>query len=471
MRAIFLCPPATFRAPLVRPRHAPIFTLLAAAAVREAGSEVVVLDAHRTTIDPAVMVREALDARPDVIFLMAGDYNRRMGYDVLERLVADVRRERPALPVVIYGRLNEEVARTLIDRVPSARAVTFGEAEDACVAVVAAVQAGRGPGELAGTPGTVVRGVAGPDVTRAQSSGCTPVPAWDLLPPHHYPFSPHQQESDPVFPVLASRGCPYPCFYCEVRGQPKYASRTVDEVLRELRTLHERYGARSFFLADPTFAVDKRWGLEFCGRLSAEGPSGIRWSCMSRTDRVDAELLSAMATAGCWNVLFGIESLEGSALEGARKNLDPATVGPAIRAAKAAGIEVIASIMIGLPGDTPEGVERTIDAIIDFEPDYAQFFVVQVDSPEPPAGGRYLSEREGGRYEFWGRVYAPDAFRDRDQLHALRRRAFRRFYLRPGYVVRQLGRMARRGDLRGEVRRAVRGGILAVRLAAGDRLS
>lgn len=469
VRVLFLCPPASFRPPLTRPRHAPLFTLSAAAAVRKAGFEVQIQDSHRTTLDPQRIVTEALAARPDAIFVMVADYNRRIGDDVLRRLSETFEAQAPSVALLLFGRLNEEVARTALLRCPQAKGAVFGEAEAACVAVLTKLRDGQG---AAGSPGLVwmEAGAAKAHPPAPPALDDLPVPAWDLLPPHLYPFSPHQQEKDPVFPVLASRGCPYPCFYCEVRGQAKYQSRSVDSVLGEIRELHGRFGARSFFLADPTFSVDRRWGLEFCARLREEGPKGVRWSCMSRTDRVDDELLAAMAAAGCWNVLYGIESLEDTALAGARKNLDPATVGPAIAAAQRHGIEVIASIMIGLPGDTPQGVERTIEAIIRHEPDYAQFFVVQVDSPEPPEGGRYLSEREGGRYEFFGRVYASDAFTGREQLLALRRHAFRRFYLRPGYVVRQVRRMARRGDLPAELRRAATGAMLAVRLAAGERL-
>ena len=178
-----------------------------------------------------------------------------------------------------------------------------------------------------------------------------------------------------------------------------------------------------------------------------------------------------MAAAGCWNILFGVESLNPAALRAAQKALDPATVAPAIRAARRAGIETIASIMIGLPGDTPESFERTLDAIIEIDPDFAQFFVLQLDAEQAPAGGRFVSEWRGAKHDFWGRVYAADGFRDEAQLHALRRRAFRRFYLRPRYLRGRVRALLSAPHPAHEVGRVVRGGLLALKMAAGSRVS
>ncbi len=469
VRIVLLCPPASLVLPLVHPRHAPLFTLIVATALREAGHDPIIEDAHRHAATLDAVVAATLRHAPEAVFIVHTDYNRRTASEVMDPIVAELGRLRPGLPIAAYGRLSEDFARKALDRAPHLSAILWGEPEHVVGPAADALAAGR---SLEGVPGTIVRKPDGYVVGMAPPTDAEGwrVPAWDLLPVHLYPFSPHQQEREPVFPVLASRGCPYPCFYCEVRAQPKYASRPVEHVVEEIRALHARFGARSFFLADPTFAVDRNWGLEFCRLLRERCPQGVRWSCMSRTDRVDEELLQAMADAGCWNILFGIESLNQAALHGATKNLDPKSVEPAIIAAQRAGIEVIASIMIGLPGDTPSGFARTLDELIRIEPDYAQFFVVSVEADRAPEGGRWVSEVEGGRYEFWGRLYAPDAFAGKEQLLKLRRDAFRRFYLRPGYVIRQMKRMARRGDLRGEARRAARGGLLALRLAAGEQL-
>ncbi|MEE2827788.1 MAG: radical SAM protein [Myxococcota bacterium] len=470
MKVRLLCPPPSLDSELVRPRHAPHYTAIVAASLQRAGHAVSFTDLHLKSCSVEDLLQDLRWADPELLLVTHSDYNRELRPEVLEQIFSALAPELGPDRLWGFARLDAAHAVAAMEASPSMPGLLFGEPELAAVALVEALSEGR---SVTGLPGTVQRQGEELEINPAEKADLdeSPVPAWDLVDVRHYGFSPHQQAADAVYPVLASRGCPFPCFYCEVRARPSWTARSVDSVIGELQTLHERHGARSFFLADPTFAVERDWALEFCRRVKDEGPPGFRWSCMSRTDRVDPELLQAMASAGCWNILFGIESLNPEALEAASKNLDPATVGPAIRAAREAGLEVIASIMIGLPGDTPAGVESTLDKLIEMEPDFAQFFVVQIAENELPDGGRLVSDWDGSRYDFWGHVFAPDAFEGREQLLAIRRAAYRRFYLRPRYLRTRLGRMVRSGEFRPQLRRAVQGGVLALRLAVGQRPS
>jgi len=454
----------------VRPRHAPHYSAIVAAALLRAGHEVTIVDQHLRTNSLGAILSDIRAHAPDLLLVMHSDYNRELTSELLQTLFSALADVVPEGRLWCYGRLDTAHAQDAMTSSPAIPGLLFGEPEFPAVVLAERLARGESP---TGLPASVQRGeedlvVTPPGPVDLDSS---PTPAWALLNISDYGFSPHQQAADVVYPVLASRGCPFPCFYCEVQARPGWTGRSVESVLAELNELHTLYGTRSVFIADPTFAVQRDWALEFCRRLPGEGPPGLRWSCMSRTDRVDPELLQAMADAGCWNILFGIESLNPVALKAASKALDPATVGPAIAAAQAAGLEVIASIMIGLPGDTPEGVASTIDQLIAFEPDFAQFFVVQIGEHEVPEGGRLVSDWDGSRYDFWGHVFAPDAFEGKEQLLALRRNAYWRFYLRPRYIRRKVGKMVRSGELGPQLKRALRGGLLAVRLAVGQRPS
>lgn len=464
VRVALVLPPTTLQPPLSRPRHAPHYTAVVAAALRDAGHEVVLQDQTLRTCDLQRVVDDAVAARADLVLLVHNDYNREFSTDVLEACAAAL--GEAGLDVAGVGRLAEEPARTAMERIPSLGRMLFGEPEFSARAYVADRAAG-GDGRVEGSAwrddGVQLRAQSAVDLDDG------PIPAWDLVDMERYGFSPHQQAGDLVYPVLASRGCPFPCFWCEVRVRPGWATRSVDAVIGELNELHRRWGVTSVFIADPTFAIERDWALEFCARLPSEGPAGLRWSCMSRTDRVDLELLQAMKAAGCFNVLFGIESLNPEALRLSRKNLDPATVGPAVAAAKGAGLETIVSVMIGLPGDSPAKFEQTLTQVIAMEPDFAQFFVVQIAEDEAPEGGRTVSEWDGSRFDFWGHVWAADAFESKEQLLALRRAAFKRFYLRPRYVGGRVAAMARSGAVGAQLVRAARGGLLALKLARGER--
>lgn len=476
MRVLFLVPPPSLAPPLARPRHAPHFTAIVAAAVQQRGDDVQVLDASLVTCELAGILSAVRAGSPDAVLLCHSDYNRKHSPSAIARIAQGLRDALPEVPVALYGRLDARNAESALVDTPALCVCLFGEPDVTVPAWLSALPSAGGAEsreleaakQASGCVRRSERLVTNPAILPDLSE--SPVPAWSLVPIENYGFSPHQQAADLVFPVLASRGCPYPCFYCEVRARPGYIARSVESVVQEIETIRDRHGARSVFMADPTFAVDREWALTFCRHLEEKQWSDFRWSCMSRTDRVDDELLQAMARAGCWNILFGIESLNPEALNGALKALDPATVGPALAAAKRAGIETIASVMIGLPGDTPAGVQSTVDQIIAMEPDFAQFFVLQIDAEEAPDGGRFLSDWTGDKHDFWGKVYAPEAFDDVEQLEALRRRAFRRFYLRPRYIRGRLAALVRSGEPVAQLARVARGGVLALRMAAGQRI-
>ena len=189
---------------------------------------------------------------------------------------------------------------------------------------------------------------------------------------------------------------------------------------------------------------------------------------MARTDRVDSELLETMAAAGCWNLLFGIESTHKEVLERAQKALDSTTIAPAIRAAQAAGIEVIASIMIGLPGDSPQGFLDSLEELIRIGPDFAQFFVLRGGGGGAMDGLVPRSDWDtDDRFAFPGRALAPEAFSSLEELEGLRALAYRRFYLRPKYLRMRMRRVLDPKTSRLELSRASRGGLLALRMAAG----
>lgn len=445
MRVALLSPPLRPDGPAVRPRHWPLFALSTAAALREAGHAVVWRDAHLEAPAPARVARELLAEEPDALVLFASDYNRRIPVDSLGAHLAALQRAAPGLPVLLGGRHSPDEARRLRLALPGARAVAAGEPEGAARAFVA----GGGPGLVASVDQVVVP---------ADGAAIPEAPAWDLAGPGRYAFSPHQSGGDTVFPVLVSRGCPYGCFFCEVRAQPGWAGRPVADVLRELRALQARFGARSFFFADPMFGLHRGPTVELC---EAVAPLGLRWSAMCRTDRVDPGLLRAMAAAGCWSVLFGVETLNPAAQRATGKHLDPATVGPAVRAARDAGLEVIVSAVIGLPGDDPAGVRRTVDGIIDLEPDFAQFFPAMVpEAYAAPGGAPAPAAGPDDAFAFNGLPYVGAGFAGPAEVDALCREAFRRFYLRPRYVRGRLRALRRRPGA--ELPRALAGLRIAV---------
>jgi len=458
VHVLLICPDAE-PASSAAPRHAPHHAALVAAALRRGGHAVSLIDAALLPGDLPELAAAAAREAPDVLLFAASDYNRAVAPEVLESCVVAVAAACPEAAVAGFGRLDAATASGLLAAVPSLPQLAFGEPDFTTVAMLSAGGA---------VPGVAIRaaeGIRSPDPLPVDLDA-SPVPAWDLIDLPVYGFRPHQSPDEITWPVLASRGCPYPCFWCEVRSRPAWTTRSPNVVVDEIVALQQEHGAQTFFLADPLFGLHREWVRAFCADLTRRAPTA-RWTCMTRTDRVDEPTLRAMARAGCRNVLFGVESMSPAVLAASGKRLDPSTVAPALAAARKAGLESVVSLMVGLPGDDPPGFERTVEDVIALDPDFAQFFVVKVAPERAPDHGRVVGAGAGGRFEFPGSVFAADGFSSEQQLQSLQKAAWRRFYLRPRYVGGRMRHLAGAPDRRRQLGRLARGARLALRMAAG----
>ena len=160
--------------------------------------------------------------------------------------------------------------------------------------------------------------------------------------------------------VLTSTGsCPYRCSFCSAsaiwRGRRRY--RSVENIMEELTALANTRGIRDVFFADDIFTLNRSWTLELCDALSAADLC-TTWGCATRIDRVDDELLEAMAAAGCDGIQFGIESGAADILQSV-KGIDKDMVIHAVGKAQELGIKTLCSFMVPFPEDTLETLAET----------------------------------------------------------------------------------------------------------------
>lgn len=126
----------------------------------------------------------------------------------------------------------------------------------------------------------------------------------------------------------------------------------------------------------------------------------------------------------------------------------------AVKLTKAAGIETRMSMMPGLPGETPEIAEKTVDDLIKLEPDFVQFhstiaFPFTALDKEGKKWGE-VSSIDDKSFDISGHPFLPKGYKNKDELKRVVSRAYRRFYLRPGYIIRKISRpMEWRRYLRG----------------------
>jgi radical SAM superfamily enzyme YgiQ (UPF0313 family) len=270
-----------------------------------------------------------------------------------------------------------------------------------------------------------------------------PDPAWQLfdLDAYRLPL-----RGERFLMVTPHRGCPYPCSYCTAQTYygAKLRRRSLARVSEEIRRNVEVHGVKDFFFWSDTFTIDKRYVTALCDAIA---PLGVSWASNSRVDTIDEELARAMRRAGCWMISFGIESGDQDLLDAVGKG---ATVDEAVRAVsavKAAGIKAAGHFVLGLPGETRESLEKTLELARRLPLDFEQFYCA-VPFPgsrlyDEALGKGWLSEGDFSRYRQDEAILELPGLSP-EEVMAYRQAAYRHFYTRPRTAVSALSLLSPR---------------------------
>ncbi len=267
-----------------------------------------------------------------------------------------------------------------------------------------------------------------------------PPPAWRFVDTSRYrlPFT-----GRPFLIVAPIRGCPYRCTFCTapVYYGRKLRKRPIVRVVDEMEHNVGRFGIRDFFIWADTFTADREYVHSFCREILRRGLASCSWTCNSRVDTVDRETLALMKRAGLWMISFGFESGNEDILKAARKGITPAQSVAAATAAGELGIAVAGHFIFGLPGETEKTMEQTLQLALDLPLDIAQFYVA---APFPGTELHARAVRSGGLKPEASLFGQSAAVLDlpglpASRVDAFRRRAYRKFYMRPAAAKRILG--------------------------------
>jgi radical SAM superfamily enzyme YgiQ (UPF0313 family) len=199
-----------------------------------------------------------------------------------------------------------------------------------------------------------------------------PIPMHELLPLKTYRMP---LIKGPFTFIVTSRGCPAGCVYCikHVSYQFSARLRSPKLIMEELWYL-KKLGINNIHMYADLFTMNRDQVVDLCQRMIDE-KINIRWTCNSRVDYVDEEMLSMMGKAGNWLISWGIESGNEAILKRAHKGADPAKAERALKWAKKAGIMNWGYFIVGLPGETEETIRQSIDFAKKLPLDIALFHV------------------------------------------------------------------------------------------------
>ena len=275
-----------------------------------------------------------------------------------------------------------------------------------------------------------------------------PLPAYHLLPMDKYFPAVGSYKRLPAMNVVTSRGCPGKCTFCYQPFGNALRQRSPRKIADEIKLLVDEYGIKEICFYDDNFTTFKHKIKEFCNILIDEGID-ITWICFARVDWIDLDLMKLMKKTGCHQILFGAESASQKILDNIRKNISPDKVRKAVALAKEAGIDCRVTFLLGCPGETEETMEETIQFALELDPEIALFNIV---SPNPgtqmydwAVQNNYLSTKSWDEYD-WGEVILTLPTVSPDKVKAYYKAAFKRFYLRPGYILRMILKVRTKND-------------------------
>jgi radical SAM superfamily enzyme YgiQ (UPF0313 family) len=263
--------------------------------------------------------------------------------------------------------------------------------------------------------------------------------------------------------MFTSRGCPFKCAFCDRPHLGKrFRARSAQNVVDEFQACVE-LGIHEILVYDDTFTVGRRRVLEICDEIQRRGLD-VGWDIRARVDTVDEDMLRALKAAGCERIHYGVEAGSDRFMEVLRKGITVEQAREAFRLTRKAGIGTLAYFMLGIPGEQPEDCRQTMRLARELDPDFVHITIL---TPFPGTE-IYRQALEEGVYDsdhwlafakdpqpgfaplYWTREMGAD------QLESLVNEAYKSFYTRPRYILRQLLKVRSWRELRNKVKAGLR---------------
>lgn len=421
-----------------------------ASVLRNNGFGVKVIDAYVSGLTLADIMDVIDEYAPDVIGISALTPSAEVVYEISR----NIRIKFPHVRIVM-GNMHASLFSEEILINDYADFVVHREGEFTMLELLRALENKCKPEDVGGISfkrnGVVVNN---PLMMHIEDLDSLPFPAWDLFPMNKYSTDPRTEvkRGTGEMQILATRGCPNQCTFCSSRTErslgSKYRMRSPKSVVDEMVYMHEKYGREVFAFMDLAFPLVRRHAIGLCNEITGRGlDKKLKWVAECRVKPLDEELLVLMKRAGCARLCFGIESGNDNILKLLKKNFTTDDVRRAVEMTRKAGIDVDGMFMIGLPGETEETINNTINFAVELD---VRFAIFNLFVPYPGCElwdtlnsqgkihfSRWSDFTSYPTYSGGVPVYVPDDL-SKEKLMELQSTAMKRFYLRPRFIINEL---------------------------------
>lgn len=451
MKALFIRPP--FRGKFREYSAPPLGIAYLAAVLEKEGHKVKIVDGQALNFKDEYIKTEIISFAPDIVGITALTVEILSAFKISEV----IKKLNSNIFIIIGGPHATMVPHRTLEEAPSIDVVIRGEGECTILELVDFINGTKNLPDIRGITyrynGRILDNEDRPPIKNIDP---IPHPARHLLPMSYYKHSPKEHKQFPGTHIITSRGCPYRCSFCfkPIFGR-SFRARSPENVIEEIKQLVDKYGVKDIFFRDDTFTLDRKRTCLICEKLIKEDLN-ITWSCLSRVDRLDIELLKLMKESGCWRILLGIETGNQDLLDLLKKDITLNQIKNTVRMCKKVGIQTDGFFMLGLPGESEEHAKRTIDFAKSLWLDYAQFYLT---TPYPGTelyriafdyGILNMNEFEWKKFDQYGYddpIYIPYG-RTAKELKRTQKKAWIEFYMRPSYIIKNILKIKSFTDLK-----------------------
>ncbi len=437
MKVLFVNPPQTAsKYKFMGVIAPPLGIAYMAGVLQENNIDVEILDASAEDMDFKDVEKELLKRKPDLVALTALT-------PTIGRALETAQVVKETLPdaIVVMGGYHPtfNFIETLEDE--NVDIVIRGEGEYIMLNLVRALE---NQSSLHDVKGIVFEDknskeiVVNPEAPLIQDLDELPFPALNLLPMKKYRLLDMDTH---MTTMITTRGCPMQCSFCSSAAMhgKKIRERSVENIVDEIEYLKTNYDIDTIAFMDDTFTLKKRKVMAICDEILKRNIE-IMWGCTSRVDTLDEKLLKKMKEAGCITIFIGVESADQQQLDNMCKNTTIAKIENAFKIAHKLKIRTIASVALGMPGDTKEIMNKTVKFVHKLKPNYA---IYSLATPYP--GTRFYKEafeKNLIKIKDWSKYTLITPILETidcslNDMRKIQAKAFMKFYLRPHYIIRQ----------------------------------
>ncbi|WP_145064276.1 B12-binding domain-containing radical SAM protein [Engelhardtia mirabilis] len=335
----------------------PLAPLTLARSLIEHGYDVLAVDQN---VDPGIAGRLGSMERPLWVGLsIIGGWQIRTGLSLARR----IRRRWPDVPIV-WGGWNPTLLAHLYEAphlAPWVDVVVRGRAEVTAVELSDRLRDGRGLDGIAG----LSHRSGGGDLVREPDRPTAPDPSHALLPYHLIDDPDAYITAQGLVNYMSSHGCPHRCGFCGIPvGTRTFRPLETELVVEQVAELKQR-GSGTVLFYDDNFFTQKARVVDLARRLLESG-LGIEWYSNGRLDQVlafDENELRLLVASGCRSVNVGYETGDQQVADGVHKDIDVESVYEAARRFAAVGLHLSLNFMVGLPGETPQSLVRSLETL------------------------------------------------------------------------------------------------------------